>query len=46
MAFEQRQVFDYGEINLVCEDTAREALSDAREFYDAVEQYLSCDETN
>ena len=40
IAFDQRQVFDYGEINLAGKDSAQEALADAREFIDAIEQYL------
>jgi len=40
LAFDRRQVHDYGELTLVDEAVARETLEDARQFVETVENHL------
>jgi len=41
LAFDQRQIFDYGEISLANKESARDTLADAGEFVAAIERFLS-----
>lgn len=41
IAFDRCQEHDYGEITFVDQETAEESLAEARQFVDAIENYLT-----